>query len=465
MARAWIGFAPPRPGGISGVRTSSDKALPRFLAPSVEPPVSATSIPRMEPVDEPRVQAVSAPSALLPTAAYQLFGLEFSLDTASLDALEQVARSITRQQLREWFEQIRGTEEVALLTTCHRVELVLLLQSVEDLPRWQGVLPGRADAWRPRVGRAVVRHLFRVASGRESLARGEGEVRHQVRAAARRIESRHPRPVLRELFTRASDAADELFPSVPTSRSIAAVAAAELLRLVGRRFPRVLVIGSGTVGRQVTEQLASKAQVTVLFHRNAPDESFLQATGARAERLERLSDELIQADVAVTAAKFGDRGLRAADLPRGRPLLLIDLGMPRNIDPDVRQMPDVRLVDLEALHDLEPPSEPREGTDARLEELAGQCSDRLERLLLEPWVGALRRAAEELRRFELARARPFLGPLDRDQELAVERLTQHLVARLLLTPTERLRSLPAGPEGDLPRRWALELLRPPRRGP
>ncbi len=427
--------------------------------------MSATSLPRIGPVEEPSAEGASAPSSPPGATAFQLFGLEFSLDTSSLDALERVARSVTRQRLRGWFDLLRGTEEVALLTTCHRVELVLLLRSAEEFQRWREVLPGPADSWRPRVGRALVHHLFRVAAGRESLARGEGEVRRQVRAAARRVESRHPRRVLRELFARASNAADELSPSVPTSRSIAAVASEQLLRRVGCPSPRVLVIGSGTVGRQVTESLASRARVTVLFHRNPPDDGFLRTTGARAERLERLSEELAHTDAAVTAAKFGDRGLRAADLPRGHPLLLIDLGMPRNIDPDVRELPNVRLVDLEALHRHEPPPEARDGTDPRLERLAEDCSERLERLLLEPWIGELRRAAEELRRSELTRARPFLGTLDRNQELAVERLTQHLVAQLLLTPTERLRAAPPGPEGDLLRRWALELLRPLPRGP
>ncbi|MGC2289346.1 MAG: hypothetical protein WA688_05755 [Thermoplasmata archaeon] len=395
----------------------------------------------------------------------RLFGLECSLETASLDALERLARAMTRESLQGWFTRLEGTEEVAMLITCHRVELALLVGSPEELQRWREVLPGPRVSWRLREGRAVASHFFRVAAGRESLARGEGEVRHQVRAAGRQVETRHPRPVLRELLTRAADAAEEVCPSVPASRSIAAVAAAELLTLVDRPQPRVLVIGSGTVGRQVTERLASMARVTVMFHRNPPEESFLRATGARAERLDRLTEELATADAAVTAAKFGDRGLRASDLPRDHRLLLIDLGMPRNIDPDVRDLSNVRLVDLENLYSTANRVSPTDVQSLRLEELAERCSDQIESLLLEPWVGALRRAAEELRRAELERARSFLGNLDPDQELAVERLTQRLVAHLLLPPTQRIRSLPAGPEGDLQRRLAIELFRPLPRGP
>lgn len=389
-----------------------------------------------------------------------LFGLEFSLDTASLDALESVTRSVTRARVGEWFSRFPGTEEAALLSTCHRVELVLLARFPEELDRWQEVLPGQRSSWKVREGQEVVHHLFRVAAGRESLAVGEAEVRRQVRAAGGSVESRHPRPVLRELFARAADAADEVSPSVPASCSIASIAAGHLLDLVGRPLPRVLVVGSGTVGRRVVESLALSARVTVAYHQRPPEDAFLRATGARAVPLERLADELAASDAIVTAAKFGNHGLRASDLPRNHPLVLVDLGVPRNIDPNVRELPNARLVDLEELHALSSGFGGPDDHDTDVEELAGRCFDRLERLLWEPWIDAIRRGAEEVRRAELANARSFLGNLDPDQEVALERLTRRLVARLLLPPTERIRSLPSGPEGDLQRRVALDLLRP-----
>jgi glutamyl-tRNA reductase len=389
-----------------------------------------------------------------------LFGLEFSLATASLDALEGVTRTVTRAQVAAWFARLPGTEEVALLSTCHRVEIALLVRFAEELDRWRELLPGAHDAWKLREGREVVHHLFRVAAGRESLAVGEAEVRDQVRTAGNAVVSRHPRPLLYELFAGAARSAEEVSPSVPLSCSIASIAATRLRDLVGRPFPRVLVVGSGTVGRQVTESLAPSARVTIVFHRTAPDDAFLRETGARAVGLDQLVEEIAASDAIVTAAKFGNHGLRAADLPRDRGLVLVDLGVPRNIDPGVRELPNVRLVDLEELHALSETLPANERYDARVEERAGEFSDRFERGLLEPWIDAFRRAAEELRRSELSNARPFLGRLEPDQEVAIERLTRRLVARLLLPPTERIRSLPPGPEGDLRRRFAIDLLRP-----
>jgi glutamyl-tRNA reductase len=393
-------------------------------------------------------------------APLALIGLEFSLDTASLDALEAVAQTVTRDWIAERFAVRSETEEVALLSTCHRVELILLAQSRDAAADWQRVLPGAPGGWRVREGRELVQHLFRVAAGRESLAVGEAEVRHQVRSAAANVRSRHPRPILRQLFARAASAADEGIRPETLTRSIAAIAASRLLSLCPASMPRVLVVGSGTVGRQVTESLSRHAHVTVAFHSRAPDQEFLRANGARSLPLERLGEQLPRVDAVVTAAKFGHRALRAEDLPRDHPLVLVDLGVPRNIDPEARRLSNVRLVDLEELHGLARVRSPGGPEDFRVAELAVRFSEELDALLWEPSIDAFRRAAEEVRRSELARARSHLGGLAPEQEVAIERLTRRLVARLLLPPTERIRSLPAGPEGASRRRFAVELLTP-----
>jgi glutamyl-tRNA reductase len=173
-----------------------------------------------------------------------------------------------------------------------------------------------------------------------------------------------------------------------------------------------------------------------------------------------LAEELGVADAVITAAKSGNRCLGPADLPALRRLVMIDLGVPRNIDPAVRGVPNVELLDLEGLRSLRTPSSRDDAADVALSGLADRFWARFELLALEAWVDALRRSIEELRRLELEVARPFLGALTAEQEVAVERLTQRLVAQILLAPTERLRSLPTGPDGEQLRRFALALLAP-----
>ncbi len=399
------------------------------------------------------------PSPVLP-APLGLVGFELSLDTASLDALDRVSRFLDRSRLQAWFDDADGTEEVAIVTTCHRVELLPANRDPTVAGRWGERLPGDPAGWRERTGRDVVRHLFEVAAGLRSLAVGEREVRAQVRAAATGTISRHPRPVVRELLDAAVDAADELEPSVPSSRSIAAVASRVVLDRVGRPFPRVVVVGSGTVGRQLAELLAPTARVTLTYHHRPPDDAFLRSTGARVVPTSRLAEEVGLADAVVAAAKSGSRCLGPTELVPGRPLVLVDLGVPRNIDPAVRGTPGVELFDLEDLRRRVGRTEAASGDDPRRAEQVDRFWNRFERLALEPWIDALRRATEALRRAELERARPFLGSLSAEQEVAVERLTHRLVAQLLLPPTERMRALPAGPEGARLRRFAVELLRP-----
>ena len=388
-----------------------------------------------------------------------LVGFECSLETASLDQLDHLHRILDERWVEERFRGSIETEEVTRLATCHRIEIYLIVRSEGEPLRWRRELPGDPAIWRVRTGRELVRHLYRVANGRDSLALGEREIRFQVRAAGHTTRSRDPRPFLPELFEEAAAAADELSPSVPPEQSVASIAVAHLVELVRRPNPRALVIGAGTVGRQVAEQLAPSAQVTIAYRHRSPDEEFLRRTGARAVPFDALRPELSTADVVVTATKSGRGFLGPSDLAPARPVLLVDLGVPRNIDPAVRELPHVRLVDLEELRAISrtesvPPEDPR------LMALADQSAEWWESRALEPWVDELRRRAEELRRSEVELARTFLGPLRPEQEVAVERLTRRIVARLLIGSTEKLRSLPPGTEADRLRRFALELLRP-----
>ncbi len=407
--------------------------------------------------EEGELRDPTAPAEPSP-APLELYAWEQSLDTTSLEELESVHRSADRDWLDALFRASPALGEVARLATCHRVELFLVSSSEPAAQRFAHKLPGRPAAWKARTGRDAIRHLFRVASGHGSLADGEKEIRLQVRSAGGASLCRLPRPVLREIFGAAADAADSVAPEVAPERSIAAVAASELLRLLPGPRRRVLVIGAGIVGRQVVEALAGRVEVTMAYRSRPPDPGFLRATHSRAVPIAALPKELRRADGVVTAAKSGDRCLGPEDLVSDRDLVLVDLGVPRNVDPSVRRSPRVRLIDLEALHEsVRAPLATRE--DPALARLTEECGDRWEARALQPWIDTVRRQAESVRRSEIAVAREFLGRLTPDQEQALDRLTRRLVSRLLLASTERLRTLPPGAEGDRFRQFALELLR------
>ncbi len=395
-------------------------------------------------------------------AAPRLVAVEWSLATTGLATLEAIDRRLAIPALRECFEHRLAVQELLPLRTCHRFELYCWTADPETALAALAELGGRPTAARVHRGLDAVVHLFQVTAGLESTAVGEREVRDQVRAASRRGWSRAPRAVLRPLFERAVAAAGSVAPSVPPSRSIAALAAARALAEAPVPFPRVLVVGTGVVGRAVAEQLASYGRVTLVYRSRPPEAEFLRATDARAVPWDGLGAEIALADVLVTAVKTAGRIIGPAEVEgRRRPLVAIDLGMPRNVDPSLELRPGVRRIDLERLRDRLPATPPPNATD-QVASLAREAALDLVRAGHEAWIDTFRRASEQLRRQLLAEPDPTLGTLSESQRAAVDRLTRKLTTRLLEAPTEELRALPPGPEGDERRRWAAELLRLPR---
>ncbi len=415
--------------------------------PPVRPPTGAASTEADHPSSAPRA------------ARHRLTALELSLTTTSLEALERTTRELDPKTAHGELAGLDGIAEGAVLRTCHRVELYLWSTKPVETARLLRSLGLDSDGWRLHQDRAAVLHLFRVASGLESMAVGEREVRDQVRAAVRGIASRHPRPVLRTLFLEAVATAEELAPDVPSSRSIAALAATRLLEESASPFPRVLVVGSGVVGRKLAEILAPVGRVTILYRTRAPEDGFLRQTGCRAAAWDRLAEEVAVADAVVTAAKSGGQFIDSATIAgRSRPLLLIDLGVPRNIAPEVKAAPAVRLLDLEELRPRSPAEVPAEVEEAVAQRAEAAYVD-LEARGFEAAIDAYRREAERIRRGLLDEVRGAFPHLTAEQEAALERLTRKLADRLLLGPTQGLRSLPSGPHAEELRRWALEVLR------
>jgi glutamyl-tRNA reductase len=398
-----------------------------------------------------------------PPDLLRLVAFERSLATGPLERLERATEEWSDERAHAAFDLDVDLREVAVLRTCHRLEVYAVVATPAAVARVETLLPRPRAGWRRWDGPAAAGHLFRVAGGLESLAVGEREVQTQVRRAAGRVLSRLPTGGLRTMFLGAATAAGDVGePGVP-SGSIAKIGAARMLEEVGPPFPRIVVAGSGVVGRQVTEALAPSAHVTILHRSQPPEESFLRATGARAAPLSRLAEELALADGLITALKSAGRLVGVPELvhrdPR-RPLVVVDLGLPRNVDPELSVGRPVRRIDLEQLR-TSPPPRAADGTTRRLESAAERAYAAFRRAALEPFVAELWREAERLRLSEIARADPYLGTLRPDERASVEKLTERLVRRILSGPTERLRELSAEEEESTVRELALRLFAPP----
>jgi glutamyl-tRNA reductase len=418
---------------------------------------SAAMRPKSAPLAAGEAVTAGSPGPRDPLDRPVLLLLERRLSRVGLPALEASVQSLAGARVRSWFQEDPSIGELVALPTCQRFVLLALLRSEEAVPQFLARLEPFGP-WERRQGPAAARQLFRLTSGLESIALGEREIREQVRHAAASTLSRWPRPILRRLLARAVEAAERFGPS--EGPSVADLAADWL----GARLPaagaRVLVIGAGTVGRRVAEALVGRAGLAMTYRRRPPPLAWRERFGVRTVPFTDLVSEVPSVDAVVAAAKTTGRVLLAAQLPSGRrsgPRWFVDLGVPRNIDPELRGRPGVDLVDLEglgsvpratvlALESLEPLDSAAES--AYREVQAAEC---------EAWVAALHRYAEVIRREEWGRALRFSGPIPASASRAFERLSGRLVRRLLSGATREMRAIPVGREYDVLRRRLLVL--------
>jgi glutamyl-tRNA reductase len=295
-------------------------------------------------------------------------------DDAAIGGLERVAAAAADKDALRERALAAGCAEVMVLSTCSRIEL----HTVLDLPAYADAASRKAS-WavadrliglllgdcREPVGRATVvrgedavRHLFRTAAGLESRIVGEVEVQAQLRAAARAATARQgDAHRLRRVVTAALTAARETSRAHPgLLRRGLLVERAVSGALVGHpdgQPVEAVVVGAGTMGRQVLEALpAARSRATLLSRRSSAN-----GGGPPVRPLGELPERLSDADVLFVATSAGRR-LLSAELVLsvmqqrpGRSLTVVDLSLPRNVDPAVAAVPGVRLLNLDDLGD------------------------------------------------------------------------------------------------------------------
>jgi len=377
---------------------------------------------------------------------------------APLDLLERLAFS--GAELAERIPRLRaaaGATAVAVLSTCQRVELYACWPGEPDLPALTAALAADRGVPEPAVsaaatayaGDAAARHLLRVATGMESFVLGETEVAGQVRAAAEASRHAGGDVALDRLLDTAVSAARRAHRCTgvaATSRSVASAAVDAVAGdLPGRRL---LLVGAGQVAATVVDRgVALGARVTVCNRTRRHADRFA-AAGATVVDLAELPAELATADFAFLATAAPHplvdaellRGRRPAGGPR---LTLVDLALPRNVHPSVREVPSVRLIDLADLRAAEAPALVAEV--AAVEQVIEAELARYRRWAAARGVGAalrrMRADAEEVARQEVARI-----DVPEEDRTVLERAVLRTVHRLTHATTREL--LAAADAGD-----------------
>jgi glutamyl-tRNA reductase len=365
--------------------------------------------------------------------------------------------------------------EAVVLSTCNRTEIYAVAerfhgayQDIRDFLAEVAFLAPEdfSDHLYTHYDAPAVAHLFAVASGLDSAVLGESEILGQVKLAWHRARDEGAAgPGLNLLFRHALEAGKRARTETGIARNITSVSQAAVAlaaeRLGGLDGRRVLVLGAGDMGEAMALGLG-KAGVTDVAVANRTWERAVELagrTGGRAVHLHDLPAAIADVDVLLSSTGAASPLLEVDDLRdivaarSGQSLLIVDIAVPRDIDPAVGTLDGVTLLDMDDLRAFADA-----GVDARRREVAGVQSlldAELERYLVAtsarevaPMIVALRDRAEEVRRAELNRFRARFEGLDDGQIDAIEGLTRGIIGKLLHEPSVALKDAAGSPRGD-----------------
>ena len=375
------------------------------------------------------------------------------------------------QSLREHLARLSGAApEATLLSTCNRTELYVAAndahaaaQLARPTLEWlalQGGTSGAALAEHAYVveDSAAARHAFRVASGLDSMVLGEPQILGQIKLAVREAGAAGTLgSTLHQLFQRSFSVAKEVRSATEIGAHSVSMAAATV-RLAAQLFEdlhqlRVLLVGAGEMIELVAAHFASQKphSITVANRTAERGEALAARFGARSMALADLPDHLHEFDIVIscTASTLPLIGLGAVESAlkkrRQRPMFMVDLAVPRDIEPEVAQLSNIYLYTVDDLSAVvQMAGEKRHAAVARAEEIVEVGVKGFEQWMEQrasvPLIRALNQQAEDWRSAELKRARQQIARgVDVDEVL--DTLTRGLTAKLLHGPLAELRGV------------------------
>ncbi|MFZ4583658.1 MAG: glutamyl-tRNA reductase [Acidimicrobiia bacterium] len=397
--------------------------------------------------------------------------------TVPVDLLERVA--INGDMLPKALDDLVRRDHISgavILSTCNRTEVYAhasrfhpgvgaITEFLADLARVDPALlePHLVTYFDD----GAVAHLFTVAAGVDSLVVGESEILGQVRTAWQVAEDTGTTdPALSRVFRHAVEVGKRARTETAIGRHHASVSSVAVQlaehHLGSLHDRRVLLLGAGEVGEGLVQSLAKTGveHIAIANRTHARAVSLAEQIGGTAVTVEALDDALVDIDVLLTSTGAEHMVVTRSDIESvmeqrsSRPLLVVDVAVPRDVDPGVAEIPNVTLLDIDDLRQVA-----NEGQRARANEIEAVqrvVIDELERHRLEragrhvaPLVRALRDRGEELREAELERHRARLARLDPEARALVEAITDGLVNKLLHEPTIRLKESASTTRGDL----------------
>ncbi|MSR23133.1 MAG: glutamyl-tRNA reductase [Gemmatimonadetes bacterium] len=394
-----------------------------------------------------------------------------SHETAPVDIREKVAfGSAEAGDALLALRKEAGVDEAVILSTCNRTEVYLFpVREERPIRAVERLLAGKAGPT-PRPlgsyvfqewGEGAVRHLFHVSAGLDSMVTGEAEIQGQVKEAYQRASTLPvfppmAGPVLNRLFQMALAVGGRIRSETPIGEGTASVAsvAVELARKIfgSLKGKRVLILGAGIAGELIAEALTREGVEGVVVATRTYDRAVNLARKHRGHAIpfEKIHEALPSVDIVLssTAAPYPvlTRSIVRDSFqePRRHPLLIIDIAVPRDVDPAVGDEPEVFLYNVDDLRKIvDEHVRTREGALPEAQRIIAAHSEEFRSwyasLEVVPVIQDMRKQAKAFREAELERLFRGLAHVSPEDRERIEAFARRLQNKLLHDPTVRLR--------------------------
>ncbi len=400
----------------------------------------------------------------MPNDIILLFGVNHK--TTPLAVREKLAVGNGYEGPLQALRNIAGCKECYLLSTCNRVEIVIIAQSdaqVEDdiikLLFGDSVAPEqRQDYLYIYRNHEAVHHLFMVSASLDSMIIGEAQILGQLKEAYRHAaDQKFTGPILNKLLHKSFSVAKRVRSETRIGASAVSIsyAAVELAKKIfgNLQDKNVLLVGAGEMAELAAEHLVSQgvSKVVVANRTLARAMDLAKRFNGTAVSLDELFSQLEQADIVISSTGAPNIILHKKDVKpimrirRNEPIFFIDIAVPRDLDPELNDLDNVYLYDIDDLQNVVESNKSERDKEAIkacriVDEEALKFQNWLESMAVVPTIAALRKKADEICRLELDRTMCRLQHLGPDDQKAIEKMALAISSKLLHDPVTFLKN-------------------------